>query len=191
MRKRRDAEPHLWAPTPSPEPRLLTPGELDYPGGLIGQPRQSVRPCNGNACSAPGSWQRWERAALGALIDEQLVPAVSESQHCAGERHLSLLWAAHREYFGHGNRPAPSLLLTEELRVDTRGQYLPDTHVIKVRPSSLSRHVLVHECCHAWTTQHHDASFAAGMLYLMQHEFGCDRAALLAKAHSMGLQITS
>jgi hypothetical protein len=63
--------------------------------------------------------------------------------------------------------------------------------MIKVRPSALSRHVLVHECCHAWTTQQHGADFAAGMLYLMQREFGCDRAALLAKARSMGLQITS
>jgi hypothetical protein len=191
MRRRRIAEPHLWAPTPPAEPRLLTPGQLDYPAGLIGQQQHpSARSRGTNTGRALGSWLRWERAALGSLIEEQLMPAVSESQHSAGERHLSLVWVTHREYFGQSTRSVPSLLLTDELRADTRAQYLPEAHVIKVRPSALSRHVLVHECCHAWTTLDHGAAFAAGMLYLMQREFGCDRAALLAKAHSMGLQIT-
>jgi hypothetical protein len=188
MRKRRIAEPHLWTPTPLAEPGLLTPGQLDYPTGLIGQ-RQSVRSRSPNTGGALCSWQKWERAVLGPFIEEPLMPAVSESQHSAGERHLSLVWITHREYFGQSTRPVPSLLLTEELRADTRAQYLPESHLVKVRPSALSRHVLVHECCHAWTTQHHGADFAAGMLYLMQREFGCDRAALVAKAHSMGLQI--
>jgi hypothetical protein len=192
MRKRRGTEPRLWRPTALAEPCLLTPGQLDYPAGLIGQrPQPSVRPRSANATPSFGSCQTWERAVLGPLIEERLAPATAESPHCAGERHLAQVWVAYREHFGQSTRPAPKLVLTDELRADTLAQYLPESHVIKVRPSALNRHVLVHECCHAWTTQHHGADFAAGMLYLMQREFGFDRDTLLAKAHSMGLQITN
>jgi hypothetical protein len=189
MRKRHITGPRLWAPAALGEPCLLTPGQLDYPAGLIGQQQQSVRVLSTNTQPAFGSCQRWERDVLGPLIEELLMPTVAESQQSAGERHLSRVWAAYGEHFGQSTRPAPELLLTDELRADTRAQYLPESHVIKVRPSALSRHVLVHECCHAWTSQNHGPDFVAGMLYLMQREFGCDRAALLAKAHSMGLQI--
>jgi hypothetical protein len=191
MRKRRITEPRLWAPTALAEPCLLTPGQLDYPAGLVGQQQQSVRKLSTNAQPVLGSCQRWERAVLGPLIEQLLMPAGAESQQFAGDRHLSRVWATYGEHFGQSTRPAPMLLLTDELRADTLAQYLPDSHVIKVRPSALSLHVLVHECCHAWTTQNHGPDFVAGMLYLMQREFDFDRAALLAKAHSMGLKITS
>ena len=191
MRKRRTTHSRLWAPAALGEPCLLTPGQLDYPAGLIGQHPHSARALSSNSQPAFGSCQRWERAVLGPLIEELLKPAVAESRQSAGERHLLRVWAAYGQHFGQSTRPAPRLLLTDELRADTRAQYLPESHLIKVRPSALSRHVLVHECCHAWTTQNHGPEFVAGMLYLMQREFGCDRAALLAEARTMGLQITS
>jgi hypothetical protein len=184
-------EPRLWVPTAPAEPHFLTPGQLDYPVGLIGQQQQPVRAHSTNAGPTFGSCQKWERVVLGPLIDQPLIFAIAESQHSGGERHLARVWATYREHFGQSTRPPPSLLLTDDLRADTRAQYLPESHVIKVRPLALNRHVLVHECCHAWTTQRHGADFAAGMLYLMQHEFACDRDALLAKARSMRLRITS
>lgn len=191
MRKRRITEPRLWAPTALADPCLLTPGQLAYPAGLIGQQQQPRRAQITNAGPRIGSCQSWERAVLGSLIRQPLMLAIAEPQQSGGERHLSRVWATYRDYFGQSTRPAPRLLLTDELRADTLAQYLPESHVIKVRPSAFNRHVLVHECCHAWTTQHHGAAFAAAMLYLMEHEFGCDRDALLDKARSVRLRITS
>jgi hypothetical protein len=183
----------LWAPRALGEPRLLTPGQLDYPSGLLGQQQRPARRAP-RQMSAPetGSCQRWERVVLGSAIEQPLVSAeMSEDAgtwQAAGEYYLEHLWTTHSSHFGN-SRPTPALVLTDELRADTVGQYLPGLHLIKVRPKALTRHVLAHECCHAWTTSQHDAAFAAGMLYLLQREFGCELGELLSQAHALGLQI--
>ena len=193
-RKRPITESRLWAPPALDEPRLLAPGQLDYPSGLIGQPPQPPPARAPAKATAPrsGSCLQWERAMLGSLSEQPLVsvevPFATPDRQAAGERYLAHLWATHGPHFS-STRPAPELMLTDELRADTVAQYLPEPHLIKVRPQALTRHVLAHECCHAWTTAQHDTAFAAGMLYLMQQEFGCDRGELLAHAQAMGLQI--
>ena len=193
MRKR--SAPHLWAPQTLRELPLLRPAQLDY--GLRSQqpqwPQQKQRTLATDSTRRPvlGSCQSWERRCLGALVEQPLMPALLESQQDVGERYLARLWATHREHFGQSARAAPRLVLTDQLRRDTRGQYLPEQHLIAIRPSALTRHVLAHECCHAWTTQRHGPDFAAGMLYLMEHEFECDRAQLLSKARSLGLHIAA
>lgn len=189
MRKRSVTGTRLWSPSRAAEPRLLQPGQLDYPCGLLGQQQQSRPARKAFTPPACASCQQWERAALGELIEQPLSATSAESQQSAAERYLARLWSAHREHFGQGTRSVPRLMLSDELRSDTRGQYLPEHHLIAVRASALTRHVLVHEACHAWTTQNHGPQFAAGMLYLMEREFARDPRELLAMARSMGLHI--
>jgi hypothetical protein len=191
MATRRIDKPHLWAPTTPAEPRLLSPGELDYPSGLVGQQQEQPLPERGDVTvSSHSSCLQWERAVLGAMIEQPLADSMVESRQAVGERYLSHLWSTHSSHFG-STRPAPVLVLTDELRADTRAQYLPEPHLIKVRPGALTRHALVHECCHAWTNPHHGPEFALGMLYLLEYEFRCDRNTIVTKAQDMGLPINA
>lgn len=195
--KRRLKESRLWAPAAPGEPRLLRPGELDYPAGVLGAPPPAPPPAQ-VAAPKTGSCQQWERAVLGNLVEQPLRRSGEESAQVAGERYLEHLWGAYADHFTSCPREppscrpppaAPSLLLTDELRADTVAQYAPEPHVIKVRPEALTRHVLAHECCHAWTGPEHGAAFAVGMLYLLEREFHCERQQLLATAHSLGVPL--